>query len=271
MLATLAALVLAAGGPRLESSLAVGGGYETNVNHVDAAALQVGAAVVTVRASGGVALDLGESTGLYAGLRLDGDHYPELSDLTTGTVGAEASLVRELGERWALVLAPFASRGWSGDGARDVTGVGGQLTVRVKPVRALALRAFYGHTSRDAEDPVFSSERDRAGASVEWRARERVYLSLGYAAERGDEVTYRPVSGAVAMSRMGRGPVESFGTAQEAYRALAVSHVAAPSVEVGLGGAVHLRASYELRWVHMWGDAADFRTHAVFAGVGVRR
>jgi hypothetical protein len=271
MLELLATLALVATEARLETSVSAGAGYETNLNHVDQAALRVGAAFVALRATGGVALDFGERTGLYAGVRLDGEQYPELSDLTTGTLGAEASLVRELGARWAVVLAPSVFRSWSGDAARDVTGVGGQLTLRVKPVPAVALRASYGHTSRDAEDAVFSAERDRAGASVEWRAGERTWLTLGYSAERGDEVTYRPVTETVVTGRMGRQPVSSFGGQQEAYSALAVSHVAAPSLELGLGDAVHLRMTYEFRYVRMWGAASDFQTHSVFAGLGVRR
>jgi hypothetical protein len=268
MLASLAALVLLASDPRLEVSVATGGGYETNLNHADEAALEEGAAFVALRASGGVALDLGETAGLYAGLRLDGEQYPELSDLTTGSLGVEASLVRELGARWAVVLAPLVFHTWSGDGARDVSGVGGQLTLRVKPVRAVALRAFYGYTSREAADPVFSSERHRVGASLEWRALERVYLSVGYATERGDEVYYRPAPDG-GMGRMGTRTVSSFGELQEAYSELAVAQAVTSSIEVGLGGTLHLRASHELRLVR--GDAGDFSTQAVFAGVGVRR
>jgi hypothetical protein len=269
MLAPLAALVLAASAPRLEGSLVAGGGYDSNLNHAEDAALAVGAAFMSLRASAGVALDVGERTGLYTGLRLDGDHYPELADLTTGSVGVEGSLIRELGDRWAVVLAPIAFRSWSGDRSRDVTGVGGQLTIRVKPVRTVALRASYGHTSRDAEDPVFSSERDRVGASVEWRAAERVYLSLGYAAERGDEVYYRPVSTDTFMRRMGEGPVSSFGADQEAYSAAADAHAVTPGIEIGLGRAVHLRASYELRLVR--GSEGDFDAHVVSFGLGLQR
>lgn len=272
MLAPLAAILLAAAGPRLEASLLAGGGYDSNLNHADRRALAVGAGFLALRATGGLALD-GEATGLYAGLRLDAEQFPELQDLTTGAVGVEASLVRELGDAVAVVVAPSAFRSWSGDDARDVTGVGGRVTLRVKPIRALALRAFYGHARRFAADPVYSAERDRVGASVEWRAARELHLALGYSAERGHEVFYRPVA-AVAFGgdgggHMGGHTVTSFGGTEEAYRALAVGHAFGPSVELGLGGGLHLQASYEVRLVES--DAGDFATHGVFAGVGVRR
>jgi hypothetical protein len=273
MLAPLAALLLAAAaaGPRLEASLLAGGGYDSNLNHEDQRARAVGAGFLALRATGGLALD-GEATGLYAGLRLDAEQYPELQDLTTGVAGVEASLVRELGDFVAVVVAPSAFRSWSGDDARDVTGVGGRVTLRVKPSRALALRAFYGHARRFAADPVYSAERDRVGASVEWRAARELHLALGYAAERGHEVFYRPVlvaSGGDGMWRMGEHTVTSFGETEEAYRALAVGHAFGPSVEIGLGGGLHLQASYELRLVES--DAGDFVTQTFFTGLGVRR
>jgi hypothetical protein len=68
---------------------------------------------------------------------------------------------------------------------------------------------------------------------------------------------------------MGTRTVSSFGELQEAYSELAVAQAVTSSIEVGLGGTLHLRASHELRLVR--GDAGDFSTQAVFAGVGVRR
>lgn len=269
MLAALAALALAATEARFESSVSAGGGYESNLNHADRSGLQEGAGFLALRAAGGVALDVGERTALYAGARLDGDHYPALADLSTGTVGVEASLLRELGERWAVVLSPHAFSSWAGDETRNLTGWGGQLAVRVRPVPRLALRASWGYTETSAEDPVFSSDRHRLGASVEVRAAERVYLSVGWSGERGDEVYYRPPTAPTVLSRMRGGPVSTFGEALEAYRAEADAHAVGPAVEIGLGEAAWLRASYVHRWVS--GDAGDFRTSTVFAGLGVRR
>lgn len=270
-----AALALAATEARLETSVSAGAGFETNLNHLDpdeAALPQEDAAFVALRASAGLALDLGERTGLYGGLRLDADEYLTLQDLSTATVGAEASLVRELGERWAVVLSPMAFASWSGDASRDVTGVGGQLTLRVRPVPRLALRGFYGYTRRDADDAVYSSERNRVGASVEVRAGEDVYLSLGWTGERGGEVYYRPLAGAVVMGRMGGGPVSSFGQDLEAYRLDSDSHAVVSAIEIGLGATAHLRASWEVRLVGAReGDGEEFVTQAVFAGLGVRR
>jgi hypothetical protein len=270
MLASLAALLLAAGDVRLETSLAAGGGYESNLNHAALGADAVGAGFLSLRGAAGLSLDQGERTGLYAGLRLDRDDYPSLSDLSTTTAGVEASLVRELGDRWAVALAPGASYAWSGDRSRDVAELGGRVTLRVKPVPSLALRAFYGYARGEAEDPVFSSERNRVGASVEWRVAARTYLSLGWAAERGDEVYYRPVAAtSQVMRRMGQGPVSSFGDAMEAYSAQADVQTLSPSLEVGLGRAVHLRATYDWRVVR--GDAGDFESHAVFGGLVLQR
>lgn len=269
-----AALALAVTEARVETSVSAGAGFETNLNHLDsdAALSREDAAFVALRASAGLALDAGERTGLYAGLRLDADEYLTLQDLSTATAGAEASFVRELGDRWAVVLSPTAFASWSGDGSRNVTGVGGQLTLRVRPVPRLALRGFYGYTSRDADDPVYSSERNRVGASVELRARQDVYLSVGWTGERGDEVYYRPLARTVVMAGMGGGPVSSFGPDLEAYRLDSDSHAVVSAIELGLGATAHLRASWEIRRVAAReGAGEEFVTQAVFAALGVRR
>jgi hypothetical protein len=270
MLAPLAALLLAAAGPRLEASLLAGGGYDTNLNHAERTALAEGASFLWLRGTGGVALDR-ESTGLYAGLRLDATRYTDAPDLTAGSVGVDASLVRELGDFVAVVVAPSALRSWSGDSDRDATGIGGRLTLRVKPVRALALRAFYGYARRFAARDVYSAERNQVGASVEWRARRAVHLSLGYTAERGHEVFYEPVLSAPEEGGMGpMGRRTSIGDVDyEPLRASADAHAFGPSVEIGLADGLSLQASYELRLVES--AAGDFVTQTFFAGVGVRR
>src|SRR5512143_233619 len=192
--AALAALAVSAA-PRLEANVAAGGGYDSNLNNADPSAPAIGSSFGALRASGGASFDLGDSTNLYGGLRFDDEEYPSYTDLTTRTLGVEASLVQLLGGGAAFVVTPWAARSWAGDPARDATTLAVQLTLRVRPVRALALRGFYGHASRAADDAVFSSERDRLGASVEWRALRRTYLSLGAWVERGDEVFYRSVAG----------------------------------------------------------------------------
>jgi hypothetical protein len=267
--AALSALLLSAA-PRLEAAVSAGGGYDSNLNNADPSVAAVGSGFGAVRASGGASLDLGSSTDLYAGARFDDEEYPAYPDLTTRTAGVDLSLVQALGERAAVVLTPWISRSWAGDPARDATTLAGQLTLRVKPARDLALRGFYGHTSRTAEDPVYSSERDRIGASIEWRVLRRTYLSLAAWAERGDEVFYRPTGaggGAAGMGRMGRGG--AFGGGEEPYRASATSRAIGPALEIGLDRTFHLLASYELRVVGS-GVAADVQTQSAFVGLGAR-
>jgi len=264
----LTTLTLAAAAPRLEAAVAVGAGYDSNLNNAAGPSAAVGSGFTALRASGGASLDVGEATSLYGGLRLELERYQDVSDLTTGRAGLEAALVQELGRKWSITLAPSAAAIRVGDSARDATLLAAQATLRVKPVRDLALRAFYGHTSRQARDAVFSAERDRLGGSVEWRVSEGSYLTLAYAVERGDEVFYRSTSGG-SVPMMGGRMVSLFGRNEEAFRAPATSQLFTPSLELGLGGGVHLLASYDLRLVRS--DVADFPTHSVFVGLGVRR
>jgi hypothetical protein len=273
--ASLAALVLAAGDLRLETSLAAGGGWESNLNHAAPAEESVGAAFLSLRGTGGLALDVGPRTGLYAGLRLEHEAFGDVPDLSTTAVGAELSFVRELGERWAVVLSPSASYAWAGlgvedrDPGRDAWAFGGRATLRVKPVPRLALRAFYGYVRTEAVDAVFSSERNRVGGSAEWRVAGRTFLGVGYAHEEGAEVYYRPLETAVVVRRMGPRPVSSFGDAEEAYSGAATARSVSPSLEIGLAPALHLRASYEFRWVT--GEGPYFESHAVFGGLVLQR
>src|SRR5512133_2585211 len=200
--AALSALLLSAT-PRLEASVTAGGGFDSNLNYADPTVTAVGSGFMAVRAAGGASLDLGDATNLYAGLRFDGEEYPAYGSLNTGSAGAELSLVQDLGDRAALVLTPWVTQSWSGETARDATTFAGQVALRVKPVRDLALRGFYAYTTRSADDPVFSSVHNRVGASAEWRIVPRTYLSVGGWIERGGEVFYRAVSGGSG-SGMGR-------------------------------------------------------------------
>jgi hypothetical protein len=264
--AALTALLLSAA-LRPEAAVSAGGGYDSNLTNADPSAPAIGSSFAALRASGGASIDVASSTNLYAGLRLDDEEYPQYGDLTTRTVGIEASLVQLLGDRAALVVTPWASRSWAGDPRRDATTLAAQLTLRVKPVPAVALRGFYAHGSRTADDPVFSSVRDRVGVSAEWRALRRTYLSLAAWVERGDEVFYRTAPGAGG-ARAGKAP-RPFGAALDAYSAPATLRGIGPAVEVGIDRTFYLLASYEVRVISS-SVAADSRTQSVFVGAGAR-
>jgi len=270
-LSALLALALVAAAPRLEASVAAGAGYDSNLNHAAAGSGEIDASFGFVGAAGGVSLDLGPTTSVFAGLRLDGERYLDtgrdagLSDLGTTSAALEAALVQDLGRRAALILAPSAFRTWTGDPARDATGFSARLTLRWKPVRHVALRAFYSYAERAASDPVFSSRPHRLGGSAEWNPHARTYLSVGYFEEYGDEVYYRSGSsgGMFGPGRM----VTTFGGV-EAERARATTRAVAAALETGIGERAHLFARYELRRVT--GDEPTFVVHAVTAGIGAR-
>ncbi len=271
--AALSALLLSAT-PQLEAAASAGGGYDSNLN-LGTTASAIGSGFAALRASGGASLDLSESTTLYGGLRFDDEEYPSYPDLTTRTAGLEASLVQELGTRAAFVLTPWVAQSWAGDPARDATTLAAQLTLRVKPVRTVALRAFYGHVSKSATDPVFSTERDRVGASVEWRILPRTYLSLAGSVERGDEVFYADApatgttgstGGAFGMRRMSES--SAFGKGQVAYRAPATARALGPALEIGLDRTFYLLGSFEARVVDSGG--ASYPTQTLLLSVGAR-
>ncbi len=264
--AALSALLLSAA-PQLEAGASAGAGYDSDLNHADPTVAAVGSAYGALRANGGASLDLGDSTNLYGGLRFDDEEYATYSDLTTRAIGAELSLAQELGGNAAIVLTPWASQSWSGDPARDAKTFAGQATLRWRPVRELTLRGFYSDLDRNADDPVFSTVKNRVGAGVEWRVLTRTYLSLGGFVERGDEVFYRATStggGGYGMGRMR----ESFGAGQEPYSAAATTAAVGPAVEIGLDRTFHLLASFEARWVQS--ATTSFSTYTMFAGIGVR-
>src|SRR5512138_475645 len=129
--AALTALLLSAA-PRPEAAVFAGGGYDSNLNNAEPSTPAVGSSFAALRASGGASLDLGPSTNVYAGLRLDDEEYPQFAELTTRIVGVEGSLVQLMGDRTAVVLTPWASRSWAGDPGRNATTLAAQLTVRVR-------------------------------------------------------------------------------------------------------------------------------------------
>ncbi len=266
MLAAALSAVLLSAAPQLEAGVSAGAGYDSDLNHADPTVAAIGSGFASVRASGGASFDLAASTNLYGGLRFDDEEYPSYSDLTTRALGVEASLAQQLGEGVALVLTPWASQSWAGDPARDATTLAGQATLRWRPVRAITLRGFYSYLDRSADDPVFSTVKNRVGAGVEWRVAGRTYLSLGGFFEGGDEVFYRATTsgGGFGMGRMH----ESFGSGQEPYRAAATTGAVSPALELGLDATFHLLASFEARWVQS--AAASFGTYSVFVGLGAR-
>ncbi len=263
--AALSLLILSAT-PRLEAAASAGGGYDTNPGQADATVSSTGSGFAALRASAGASLDVGESTNVYAGVRLTDDEYPSYSDLTTRSVGLDASFVQELGAHTALVLMPWVAWSWAGDPGRDATTLAAQLTLRARPVRDLTLRASYAFTSHEATDPVFSSARNRVGASVEWRFAPRTYLSLGGSVERGDEVFYRAVS--TGGGGFGFGMRGGSTTAEEPYKEAATAWAVGPALEVGLAPGFYAVGSFEERWVSS--ATTDLRTQSVFLGVGAR-
>jgi hypothetical protein len=277
MLATALSAVLLSAAPQLEAGVSAGAGYDSDVNHADPSVAAVGSGFAALKASGGASIELGESTDLYGGLRFDGETYPSYSDLSTAALGAELSLAQRLGDRAAVVLTPSAAHGWWGDAARDATSLGAQATLRVKPVRNVTLRGFYGYTHRSANpdgprmpngDLVFSTEKNRVGAGAEWRVLPRTYLSLAAFVERGGEVFYRAASSAPASGMgMSKGGGQSF-QGEEPYRLPATTRAIGPALEIGLDASFHLLASFEAR--HVASDVSSFDTYSLFLGLGAR-
>ncbi|HEX9048992.1 MAG TPA: hypothetical protein VF841_00505 [Anaeromyxobacter sp.] len=268
MLATALTALLLSAAPQLEAGVSAGAGYDSDLNHADPSVAAVGAGFGALKANGGASVDLGDSTNLYGGLRFDGETYPSYPDLSTGALGAELSLAQQLGDRTAIVLTPWVAQGWSGDPSRNATTLAGQATLRWKPLRDLTLRGFYGYTNRGADDPVFSSVKNRVGAGVEWRLLSRTYLSLAGYVERGDEVFYRATSsGSGGYGMLGMRSA-SFGQGEEPYRVAATTQAVSPALELGLGDAFHLLASFEAR--HVASRTASFDTYSLFLGLGAR-
>ncbi len=268
--AALSALLLSAA-PQLEAAASAGGGYDSNPSQADPSLSSVGSGFALLRASGGASLDLGRTTNVYAGARFADDEYPSLPDLTTRTAGVDLSLVQELGERTALVVMPWVAWSWAGDPARDATTVAAQLTLRVKPVRDVALRLSYGYSDHAAADPVFSSVRNRLGASAEWRLVSRTYLTLAGSVDHGDEVFYRAVAGGGGGgggAGMGGGMRQVGGQVEEPYKEMATTWAVGPALELGLSRGVYLLGTYDLRWTRA--ATTDLLAQSLFFGVGAR-
>lgn len=261
--AALAALALAAGDLRVQGSVGAAWGWDSNLSHSTSSSMAVGGDYGAGHAGLGASL-FWESTGLYAGLRLEGESYPDYSDLSTGSAGVEAALTQDLSETVAVILLPSVAQSWSGDVARDATTVTGRAIVRWRPVEDLALRAFYAHASRSASDPAFSFERDRVGASGEWHLARGAFLSLAYSLERGGDVFYQAATTGGGMG-MGGHLMNTFGRPEVAYRAFATAHALSPSLEVRLGGTVFLEASYT--WRSVSSEVGGYVSNSAIAGL----
>jgi hypothetical protein len=263
--AALAALVLASGGSRLQASFAAGAGFDSNLDHRVSGA--TGAAFASSRAALGGLARLGPSTSVHGGVRVDGERFLDLAQLSGASVGVTASVLQGLG-RWASVaVAPHAARSWTGDPGRDAALFGARAMLQLMPGDRVTLAGWVEASRRAAAVDVYSADRQRVGGSVELRMAARSYLSLGYARERGDEVFYRDTEGG---GLGGAGPmVGFFGGSQEAYRAYATSHVVTPALELAVGERSALEVSHRLAFVS--GPDGDFRKSSTYVGLLFRR
>ncbi len=204
--AALAALALAAGDPGFEASVSAAAGWDSNLSHSSSTSLAVGAGYGAVRAGGGASLDLGETTSLYAGLRLEGETYPALADLSTASAGVEAALTLDLSEAVALVLAPSAAGSWSGDAARNASRsaepFGAAFWAAVHRVRSLrALRSGGFASSR--------SPKTRGSALRTWASRASILATAsGGTSKRASPSSIFP--GGCGMSRRSESAVTLF-------------------------------------------------------------
>ncbi len=259
--AALAALALATGDLEAQGSAGAAWGWDSNLSHSTSSSMAVAGDYGAGHAGLG-ASRFWATTGLYAGLRLEGESYPSYSDLSNASAGVEAALTQDLSETVAVILLPSAARGWFGDSARDATTLTGGVTVRWRPVEDLALRALYAHASRSATDPAFSFERNRIGGSAEWRLARGAFLSLAYSVERGDDVFYlAATSGGTGMGHV----MNTFGRPEQAYRAFATAQAISPSLEARLGGDVFLEARYT--WRSVSSSAGGYLSNSVVAGL----
>jgi hypothetical protein len=237
------ALLAVAGGDglRLEGSVAAGGGYDASLLLAPGGGAS-GSAVATVGASGGAALDVSDDVSLYLGARLDGATFPGLPALDRTGAGAEASLLWRLAGPVALVLAPAVAWSWYADPARSGAAVAGRVTLRVKPLPWLVVRAGYAHQLRTAADPVHASDLDRVFAGAELLLSPGTWVALTGSADRGDQTFYREPSPPPG----GTAPVPA---ALEPYRAPATGLAASLGVDRELGAGLSLSLALTLQRV----------------------
>ncbi len=264
-------LVAGAEGPRPQATVGVGGGYESNLNLAASGQPSFGSfgsGSVSAWAGAGLAFDLGEETQLYAGGRYDGLMYPNATDLSRNALGLDLSLVQDLGESVALILAPTLAHAWYGESARDSVTFSGRATLRIKPWSRLALRVGYARVQQWASDSVFSTGTNRLLMSAEVRLARGSYLALGYTLSSGDQVFYQtaPANGTGGMGggMQGSGMFSNLSP----YKAAATQSTLSPSWEQGLWEGLYTTVSYYFTWGSS--QEGSYTTQSFFGGVGYR-
>jgi hypothetical protein len=268
------ALLLAEGGDglRFEGSVAAGGGYDASLL-VAPGSGATGSAVATAAASGGAAIDLGDEANLYLGARLDGAATPGIEGLDRGGAGVEASLGWDALGPVGLVLTPSATWNWYADPARSGGSLSVRLTLRVKPLGWLTVRAGYAHQLATAADPVFGYDLDRVFGGVEFRVGRGTWLALTGSGERGDQTFYRasvPPAGAatpVSHATVGSTPIVAgpIPVPSEPYRAVATTLGATVGLEQDLGSG--LSADVCLAWRRIETPEGPYQGPSVFGAV----
>jgi hypothetical protein len=255
------ALLLASAGPRLEATLGAGAGYDTNLDHRSADA--TGAASASARAVLGAWLDLDRSTRVYAGVRADGEGFPEVPGLSGGALGVHGAAVRDLGRHAAIVLLPHVARSWWVDSNRNANALALRASLRMSPAAPIALRLSTEVSRRIAEHDAYSADRWHLGGSVDWRVAPGAYLSLGYAHERGHEVHFDE-SCPGTTGGIGLGPMRD----KTACRAIATSRIVVAALELPIADGQALELTH--RFAMVSGEAGDFQGHSTYAGFVLR-
>ncbi len=242
LLITLALLAADGGGPRFEGSVAAGGGWDGALLIAPGAG-SAGSAMGAVTATGGAGVELGEVAFLYVGGVLDGARFPSLPELDRATAGAEATLLVDLVGPLALVVGGSGGWNWYADPARSGASATARASLRVRPLRWLALRAGYGHTWRTALDPVYATSIDRVFGEVEFRPWSATWIALSAFGERGDLTFYEEILPAASES----GATAATTSVFLPYRAPATTTGLGLGIEQGLGAGISLDLGASLR------------------------
>ncbi|HSN92636.1 MAG TPA: hypothetical protein VLS93_15505 [Anaeromyxobacteraceae bacterium] len=264
-------------GNRLELSASAGAAYDTNPARVSGISDDVGSAALVATASAGLARDVGDWWSFYGGIRLDGSHQVQFSDLSRAVAEAEAVVLFSPRDPVALVLSASAGRAFHGDSVRNGQVAGARAVLRLSPTDRLAFRVRGAYTRRWADDPLFSGEAVRGGLAAEVRVGSVSFLRAGFALERSDEVLYLPSGGMMASASASAGepwtarfgPPGGFSQPVEPVRALAHARIASAGMELGMGRGTYLDAELSRSWVDA--DPASYVADTATVTVGVRR
>ncbi|HQR29970.1 MAG TPA: hypothetical protein PLL32_06140 [Anaeromyxobacteraceae bacterium] len=242
LLLALALLAADGGGPRFEGSVAAGGGWDGTLLIAPGAG-SAGSAMGSVTATGGAGVELSEVAFLYVGGVLDGARFASLPELDRASAGAEATLLVDLVGPLALVVGSSGAWNWYADPARSGASVTARASLRLRPLRWLALRAGYGHAWRTAVDPVYATSIDRLFGEVEFRPFASTWLSLSAFGERGDLTFYEEI----LPSASGSGATAATTSVFLPYRAPATTTGLGVGIEQGLGAGISLDLGASLR------------------------